>query len=371
VTTAWIDVRNCNSEDIAEIVGAAAEHQIEAVVANADTEAKIGARPAGLQWVTFKDADKGPFAVNTGSDIRVHSLNGHAPGLLSSHSRLSKNDGILIDVDNKDRLDEACAAVRAGMLTVIRFKDPTKIPLEIVLAAGSRRGAKIMTFVSDLDEASVVMSVLESGPDGVIMAPRSPEEVEALGRLCRSTRENLALKEFSVTKIANAGTGDRACVDTCSNFFLDEGLLVGSFGGGFLLCCSETHPLPYMPTRPFRVNAGAVSAYVLSSPGRTNYLSELSQGDTVTGVNVKGDSRPLVIGRVKIETRPLLLIKAQSADGDTASVILQNDWHVRVLGPEGAVLNITELQTGSVILGHTAARARHVGMAVDEYCLEK
>jgi len=34
---------------------------------------------------------------------------------------------------------------------------------------------------------------------------------------------------------------------------------VGAFGGGFLLCCSETHPLPYMPTRPFRVNAGAVS----------------------------------------------------------------------------------------------------------------
>jgi 3-amino-4-hydroxybenzoic acid synthase len=54
-----------------------------------------------------------------------------------------------------------------------------------------------------------------------------------------------------------------------------------------------------------------------------------------------------------------------------ASVILQNDWHVRVLGTGGAVLNITELKAGSVILGHTAARARHVGMAVDEYCLEK
>ena len=74
--------------------------------------------------------------------------------------------------------------MRAGLLTVIRFKDPTKIPLEIVIAAGSRRGAKIMTFVSDLAEAKVVMSVLESGPDGVIMAPRSVAEVEALGRLC-------------------------------------------------------------------------------------------------------------------------------------------------------------------------------------------
>jgi 3-amino-4-hydroxybenzoic acid synthase len=291
--------------------------------------------------------------------------------LLASNLRHSKKDGILVDVTDMDSLEEACAAVRAGMLTVIRFKDPTKIPLEIVIAAGSRRGAKIMTFVSDLAEAKVVMSVLESGPDGVIMAPQSAAEVEALGRLCDRASGHLGLKEFSVTEVTDAGTGDRVCVDTCSNFFLDEGILVGSFGGGFLLCCSETHPLPYMPTRPFRVNAGAVSSYVLSSQDRTNYLSELRQGDTVIGVKVNGDTRPLVVGRAKIETRPLLLIKARSADGDTASVILQNDWHVRVLGPAGVVHNITELKVGSVIMGYTAARSRHVGMAVDEYCLEQ
>jgi 3-dehydroquinate synthase class II len=110
-------------------------------------------------------------------------------------------------------------------------------------------------------------------------------------------RGQLALKEFAVTEIADAGTGDRVCVDTCSNFFLDEGLLVGAFGGGFLLCCSETHPLPYMPTRPFRVNAGAVSSYILSSPERTNYLSELRQGHTVTAVRVNGDTGPVVVGR--------------------------------------------------------------------------
>ena len=203
------------------------------------------------------------------------------------------------------------------------------------------------------------------------MAPQSAAEVEALGRLCDRASGHLGLKEFSVTEVTDAGTGDRVCVDTCSNFFLDEGILVGSFGGGFLLCCSETHPLPYMPTRPFRVNAGAVSSYVLSSQARTNYLSELRQGDTVIGVKVNGDTRPLVVGRAKIETRPLLLIKARSADGDTASVILQNDWHVRVLGPAGVVHNITELKVGSVIMGYTAARSRHVGMAVDEYCLEQ
>lgn len=371
MTTAWIDIRNCKTDEITEIITAAAEHRIEAVISNSDANKKIGTHPAGIQWVAFEEASNGSASKSAGADVHVHSYGGAASGLLASHLRHSKKDGILVDVDNKDRLEEACAAVRAGLLTVIRFKDPTKIPLEIVLAAGSRRGAKIMTFVSDLTEAKVVMSVLESGPDGVIMAPRSAAEVEALGRLCSPTRGHLELKEFSVMEIANAGTGDRVCVDTCSNFFPDEGLLVGSFGGGFLLCCSETHPLPYMPTRPFRVNAGAVSSYILSTLDRTNYLSELCQGDTVTAVKVSGDTRPLVVGRAKIETRPLLLIKARSADGDTASIILQNDWHVRMLGRAGAVHNITELTTGSIILGFTAARARHVGMAVDEYCLEQ
>lgn len=366
MTTAWLDLRHCNSSQISELVSVAVENQIEAVITNGATPSS---RAAGIQWVAFKDGHNGAAAET--ADVCVHSFARSDSSLLASQLKYSKKDGILIDVTDKDALEDACSAVRAGLLTVIRFKDPTKIPLEIVLAAGSRRGAKIMTFVGDLAEAEVVMSVLESGPDGVIMSPRSTVDVEALGRLCGPRRGRLELKEFIVTDIVNAGTGDRVCVDTCSNFATDEGLLVGSFGGGFLLNCSETHPLPYMPTRPFRVNAGAVSSYILSTVNRTNYLSELRQGDIVTGVTVTGDTRPLVVGRAKIETRPLLLIKAKCADGTTASVMLQNDWHVRVLGPGGVVHNITELKPGSSILGYTAAPSRHVGMPVDEYCLEQ
>ena len=370
VTTAWIDLRGCEGLAIPEIVTAAAEHGVEAVVTDREIDRIAGSRHPGVRWVTFDDGDAAAAAGAAG-DLRVHAFNGRTSGLLASQMKLGDTDGVLVDVDNKDRLDEACAAVRLGLLTVIRFKDPTKIPLEIVLAAGTRRGAKIMTFVSDLDEAGVVMSVLESGPDGVIMTPRSVSDVERLGGLCTLKRPRLDLKEYHVTEITNAGTGDRVCVDTCSNFHPDEGMLVGSFGGGFLLCCSETHPLPYMPTRPFRVNAGAVSSYVLSSVDRTNYLSELRQGDKVTGVRIDGSTRPLVVGRAKIETRPLLLIKARTPDGETASIMLQNDWHVRVLGPGGVVHNITELKPGSVVLGYAAARSRHVGMEVEEYCLEQ
>ena len=53
------------------------------------------------------------------------------------------------------------------------------------------------------------------------------------------------------------------------------------------------------------------------------------------------------------------------------TALITEDWHVRMLGPAGAVYNITELRAGSTILGFTTARARHVGMAIDEYCLEQ
>jgi 3-amino-4-hydroxybenzoic acid synthase len=372
MTTAWLDLRECDSGTLNDMIGTAIEHKIEAVMFDADTAEQLGERRPGIKWVALQKHGSGngnghPAAE---ADVHVYARNGSDLGLSAASLRGHKA-GVLIDVFDRGSLDEACAAVRAGMLTVVQFKDPTKIPLEIVLAAGSRRGAKVMTSVTSVSEAKVVMSVLESGPDGVIMAPRSLSEVAALGRLCTPQTGQLDLKEFEVTEVADAGSGDRVCVDTCSNFRPDEGVLVGSFGGGFLLCCSETHPLPYMPPRPFRVNAGAVYSYVLSSPERTNYLSELRQGDAIIGVSAEGATRPLVVGRAKIETRPLILVKARAAEGETASIVLQNDWHVRMLGPGGAVLNVTELKAGAVLLGLAARKARHVGMAIDAYCLEQ
>src|SRR6185503_18880266 len=113
----------------------------------------------------------------------------------------------------------------------------------------------------------------------------------------------------------------------------DEGILVGSRSKGLVLCVSETHPLPYMPTRPFRVNAGAIMSYTLADNRRTRYLSELTAGGTVLAVNTSGAARPVPVGRVKIETRPLLSIDAVAPDGRTANLIVQDDWHVRLLGP--------------------------------------
>lgn len=88
-------------------------------------------------------------------------------------------------------------------------------------------------------------------------------------------------------------------------------------------------------------------------------------------VDVKGQTRVVAVGRVKIESRPLLSVDAVAANGTTVNLILQDDWHVRVLGPGGVVHNSTELKPGDVVLGYLPTADRHVGYAIDEFCLEK
>jgi 3-amino-4-hydroxybenzoic acid synthase len=119
------------------------------------------------------------------------------------------------------------------------------------------------------------------------------------------------------------------------------------------------------------VNAGAIHSYTLSRDGRTHYLSELKSGSKVMAVDVKGQTRIVTVGRVKIESRPLISIDATSDDGRAVNLILQDDWHVRVLGPGGAVLNSTELKPGDRVLGYLPAEDRHVGYPINEFCLEK
>jgi len=50
----------------------------------------------------------------------------------------------------------------------------------------------------------------------------------------------------------------------------------------------ETVESEYVPTRPFRVNAGSVHSYILMSDGSTKYLSELNSGDEVAVVSEDG-----------------------------------------------------------------------------------
>jgi 3-dehydroquinate synthase II len=123
--------------------------------------------------------------------------------------------------------------------------------------------------------------------------------------------------------------------------------------------------------RPFRVNAGAIHCYTLTPDGKTKYLSELEAGAEILTVNTGGVSRRVTVGRSKIETRPLKMIKGETG-GEVGTVILQNAETIRLVKSTGAIVSVTELKIGDKILGSAKqGSGRHFGMEVDEYLVEK
>ena len=374
--TAWIDLRKTSDTLRTAVVEAAVHAGVSAIVDNRlDALASL---PPTVRKVYFSknggsEIGSDGFSIDD-VDIVVRPVAQWQE--LESMKRRAPDEGpssaAFITVSDQASLDLACAAAAQLPFTVVHFTDPTKIPLEIVIAAAQDNDGELVTCVFDLDEAAVVAGCLEKGSDGVLFPPTDLAALSQLTQLLQAKTPKLELQELIVRGIEHIGLGDRVCVDTCSHFLPDEGILVGSFSSGFVLCSSETHPLPYMPTRPFRVNAGALHSYVLRGENRTNYLSELKAGSPVLAVRADGTTRNVAVGRIKLETRPLLRIGATAeASGVEVSLTVQDDWHVRVLGPGGAVLNVTALKPGDRLLGYVATDSRHVGYPVTEFCVER
>ncbi|MGB3437641.1 MAG: 3-dehydroquinate synthase II [Actinophytocola sp.] len=363
---AWIDLRTVSDAHREAVVDASLHARVDAVVA--DDRAQLDPLPNTVKRVLMTDdpntATDGIIPLCTAASVEELRA-------LETRHRAGGDIAALVHVDNDASLDLACRAASTLPYTIVQFRDPTKIPLEIVIAAADAADGQLICQAADLEEAGIIIDVLEKGSEGVLHAPPSAAEVFELVRLLQSTTPALALTKLTIQSIEHRGLGDRVCIDTCTHFEPDEGMLVGSYSQGFILCCSETHPLPYMPTRPFRINAGALHSYVYGADNRTNYLSELKAGSVVLGVGADGRTRRIVVGRIKLESRPLLSINAISEDGTPVNLIVQDDWHVRVLGPGGAVLNVTELRPADQVLGYLVTDKRHVGWPVGEFCLEK
>ncbi|TQN28278.1 3-amino-4-hydroxybenzoic acid synthase [Haloactinospora alba] len=363
----WLDLRE-RGEATSAILEEAIHQRVDSVVAS--DPALLADLPPTVTGVLFPDGPELPGDFGAARVVIVDpALHGDTTVLSKEHPEVEF--GRFVDVSDAQTLEEACEAARTERWSVLRFRDPTKIPLEIVIAAAAEADGGIITEVADVEEAEIVFGVLEHGSDGVLLAPRAVGDATALRAASAQAPGKLELVELEVRSTEHIGMGERACVDTCSHFREDEGILVGSHSKGMILCVSETHPLPYMPTRPFRVNAGAIHSYTLAEGRRTRYLSELRTNSTVLAVDVEGRSRHVPVGRVKIESRPLISIDAAASDGRSVNLILQDDWHVRVLGPGGAVLNSTELRPGDRVLGYLPAEDRHVGYPIHEFCLEK
>jgi 3-dehydroquinate synthase II/3-amino-4-hydroxybenzoic acid synthase len=277
-------------------------------------------------------------------------------------------------VDDADSLHRAIHEGRDHAYLVIRFRDPTNIPLELVIASLQATHTVLLKEIdnpTDVDDAIVTLGVMEVGADGVMYSPKSHGMMDSfLSRLARLEKATVKLEVATIVKTTPMGMGYRSCIDATTLFSETEGILVGSTSQGGILCCPEVFFLPYMELRPFRVNAGAVHSYVYNFNDRTDYMSELRAGSPVMIVDRTGATRRGGVGRMKTEVRPLRLIEAEFASGERVNSIMQDDWHVRIFSADAKPLNITELRPGDKILGHLAKPGRHVGIKVDEHIIE-
>ena len=273
----------------------------------------------------------------------------------------------VIEMEIASKADEEKAAkAPADKTLLLRMKDWTIIPLENLIAQRER----LFVAVRDADEARTVVQTLEKGADGVVLETRDPAAVRKAVVLVHDIGASIELVPAKVTEVKPLGMGDRVCVDTCSNMELGEGMLVGNATNGLFLVHSESIDNPYVAARPFRVNAGAVHAYVLTPGDRTRYLSELRSGDEVQVVRHDGKTRTAFVGRSKIEKRPLMLVKAD-AGGTALSIVLQNAETIRLTAPDGSPVSVAVLKPGDEVLAHLMGGGRHFGMKVEESLDEK
>jgi 3-dehydroquinate synthase II/3-amino-4-hydroxybenzoic acid synthase len=282
------------------------------------------------------------------------------------------NKGLYISVNDKASLDETVEKSNQYKHIIIDFLCETNIPLELVLAFSQKNNCKICKKVNAGKDGWIASMVMEMGCHEVLLKTTRPEDIVDLKVHLESLEQHkIDLQELTVISSKHIGMGDRVCIDTTSLLKEDEGFILGSTSQGGILVSSETHFLPYMELRPFRVNAGGIHLYAWNMENKTDYLSELKAGSGMMAVDSEGNVRKVAVGRIKIERRPLLLIEAKDDQGREVNVILQDDWHVRVIGPKGVALNCTELKAGDKVMGYTCAGGRHVGIKIDENIIEK
>jgi 3-dehydroquinate synthase II len=235
------------------------------------------------------------------------------------------------------------------------------IPVENILA----QAPGLWVEAESLKRAVLAAGILERGVDGIVVLPEAAAELKAIVSELKLAQGHVELVPAEITEIRHSGLGHRVCVDTTSMLKRGQGLLVGNSSAFTFLVHAETESNPYVAARPFRINAGAVHAYVQMPGDKTAYLEELRSGRDVLVVAADGSTRLATVGRVKVEVRPMLLITAKV--GETAGqVFLQNAETIRVVRPDGSPVSVVELKPGDAVLCRTDAAGRHFGMRIKE-----
>ena len=290
--------------------------------------------------------------------------------------------GAHVHINSEERQQYARSLAGTVEWIYLTFEDWSMIPIENVVAACDQTPTRIAAEIIEPLQAHGAGFALEIGVDALVCSENELEASLIVKSLRNSTEEiqdesinenhdTLSLSEVKITSIESGHTGDRVCIDLTSLLEVGEGLLIGSTARSLALIHGETIESTYVPKRPFRVNAGSVEAYTLMADGSTKYLSELISGDKILVVSMQGITRICTIGRLKIETRPFILLRYSDEKHNQAHVLLQQAETVRVLDENGAACSVTELSIGDVIIAYNTNQTRHIGVSVSASSVER
>ncbi|RMH04297.1 MAG: 3-dehydroquinate synthase II [Aquificota bacterium] len=262
--------------------------------------------------------------------------------------------------------EERAAKYPPHVKVIVETTDWTIIPLENLIA----QREELYAVVQNEEEARTAIKILEKGVKGVVLRTDNIDTIKRVAKVLEEEEEKLPLVVVRITRILPLGLGDRVCVDTTSMLSRGEGMLVGNSSGGMFLVHAETEENPYVASRPFRVNAGAVHMYVRVPENKTKYLCELSAGDPVMVYDYTGRGRLVYVGRAKVERRPMLLVEGKY-ENKKVSAVLQNAETIRLTRPDGTPVSVVELKEGDEVLGYVEEAGRHFGIKVEETIVEK
>lgn len=307
---------------------------------------------------------KGVKIVASDSDCDVYVLEPFNAEKFRSLKDAGKQVAVKVVVEKAEDEREAIKAANLSAdYIIVHCLDWKVIPLENLIANISEK-SKLLAEVSSLEEAKLALEALELGVDGIVLKTADFNELVKVAHLLNKKLPQVKLVPVKIVGVKHIGTGARVCVDTCDLMREGEGLLVGCQSACLFLLEAEVHENPFVEPRPFRVNAGPVSLYVMCSPNRTKYLSELKTGDELIIVDRNGNTKFANICRIKIEWRPLILIEAEH-DGKRYKTITQNAETIRLVTINGSTA-VTDLNPGDKVLAYVLEGGRHFGTLVKE-----
>jgi len=220
------------------------------------------------------------------------------------------------------------------------------IPAENLIASCSGTGTKLAVMVSNAADVTGLSRALELGVDALCVSSDATDELwsavvsardERLFAVEKSTSEDdpssttstagPMIQNGTCRRKSNAAVlADRICLDFIRTLSPTEGCWIGSSSQLLALILSENSPSSYVPTRPFRINAGPVHSYVLLGDGvTTKYLCEVQAGDELLVYDcATGLERAVAVGRLKEEVRPCVIVELTTTQDATAT---QEDIH--------------------------------------------